>query len=81
VVFALEDEQTLWVTSPQMHRYQPRLYVLPLAGKTIEQWRQELEPLTPYHPDGTEALKVVAAPGGQYVFIRCCRPVLAQPQF
>jgi hypothetical protein len=80
VVFALEDEQTLWVTSPDMHRFQPRLYVLPMSGKSIDDWRKELEPLTPYDPDGSPALKVVAAPDGQYVFIRCCRPLLVEPQ-
>lgn len=80
VVFALEDAHTLWATTPEMYRFQPRLYVLPLGGKTIDDWRKELEPLTPSNPDGSEALKVVASPDGQFVFIRCCRPVLAQPQ-
>lgn len=80
VVFAIENERTLWVTSPTMHRFQPRLYVLPIDGKTVDEWRKELEPLTPFDPDGREALKVVASPDGQFVFIRCCRPLLAQPQ-
>lgn len=80
VVFALEDAHTLWATTPEMHRFQPRLYVLPMDGKSIDDWRKELEPLTPSNPDGSEALKVVASPDGQFVFIRCCRPVLAQPQ-
>lgn len=80
VVFAIEDEKTLWVTSPDMYRFQPRLYVLPVDGKTVDEWRKELEPLTPYNPDGREALKVVASPDGQFIFIRCCRPILAQPQ-
>ena len=80
MVFALEDEQTVWVSTPEMHRFQPRLYVLPIGDKSIDEWRAELEPLTPLHPtQGTAMLRVIASPDSQFVFIRCCRPLLAEP--
>jgi len=80
VAFALEDAQTLWVTSPEMHRVQPRLFVLPIADRSVEQWRKELAPLTPLSPtDGTPMLRVIPSPDGGFVFVRCCRPLIAAP--
>lgn len=76
MVFAIEDGRTLWATSPEMHRFQSRLYVLPIAGKSIEEWTAELKPLTPYNFDGTPVLKVVATPDKRFIFVRCCRPLL-----
>ena len=79
ILFAIEDDRTLWATSPEMHRFQSRLYLLPIAGKTIEEWTAELKPLTPYTLDGAPILRVLATPDGQYLFVRCCRPLLSQP--
>lgn len=79
VVFAIEDEQSLWVTTPEMHRAQGRFFVIPAGDKTREQWQTELQSLTPYNVDGTAMLRVVAAPDGQFFFVRCCRPILVEP--
>ena len=81
VVFAIDDARSLWVTSPEMHRMQPRLYVLPLAEKNLEEWTAELEPLAPVHPTtGASMLKLVPTPDGQFLFVCCCRPILVEPQ-
>lgn len=80
VVFAMDDASSLWVTSPDMHRMQPRLFVLPLAEKTIDEWTAELEPLAPVHPStGANMLKLIPTPDGQYLFVCCCRPILVEP--
>jgi len=79
VVFAMEDDHSLWVTTPEMHRAQPRLYLLPLNEKTREQWQAELQGLTPVNADGSAALRMVATPDDQFLFVRCCRPTLAEP--
>jgi hypothetical protein len=80
MVFALENENSLWATAPDMHRFQARLYLLPIAGKSVEQWSTELTPLTPYNADGTPSLKIIPTPDGQFIFVRCCRPWLIEPQ-
>lgn len=81
ITFAVEDAKSLWVTTPAMHKLQPRLYVLPLAGKSLELWRTELEDLAPLDPiGGAEALKLIPTSDGQFLFVRCCRPVLVAPQ-
>lgn len=80
VVVALEDERTLWITTPEQARFQPRLYVLPIAGKSVDQWREELRELAPANPtDGTAMLRIIPSPDGQFVFVRCMRPTLAAP--
>ncbi len=58
VLFAIEDARAIWVTSPEMHRNQPRLYVLPLSERSLEEWTAELEQLTPY--------KLIPSPDGQF---------------
>ncbi len=80
MVFALEDNRTIWATSPEMHRLQPRLYVLPLAQKSLEEWTAELESLAPINPaNGASMLKLIPTPDGQFLFVRCCRPILVGP--
>lgn len=80
IVFAIEDGRSLWVTSPDMHRLQPRLFLLPLSEKSAEEWTAELEPLAPMHPTtGASMLKLIPSPDGQYLFVRCCRPILVEP--
>ncbi len=80
MVFALEDNRTIWATSPEMHRLQPRLYVLPLAQKSLEEWTAELESLAPINPaTGASMLKLIPTPDGQFLFVRCCRPILVGP--
>ena len=79
VVFAIEDAGALWVTSPEVHRMQPRLFVLPLSAKSLEEWTAELEPLAPVHPTtGANMLNLVPTPDGQYLFVVCCRPILVR---
>lgn len=80
IVFAIEDARSIWVTSPEMHRVQPRLFVVPLGEKTLEEWTAELEPLAPVHPTtGASMLKLIPTPDGQYLFVQCCRPILVEP--
>lgn len=80
VVFAVEDANSLWVTTPNMHRVQPRLYVLPLSDKPLETWRAELEALAPLDTvSGAAMLKLIPTSDGQFLLVRCCRPVLAAP--
>ncbi|MCC6512252.1 MAG: hypothetical protein IT423_24350 [Pirellulaceae bacterium] len=80
VIFAVEDSRSLWVTTPTMHRLQPRLYVVPQSDKSAEQWTSELESLAPLHPNsGASMLKVLPSPDGKYFFIRACRPLLESP--
>ena len=80
LVFAIENGRALWVTSPDMHRMQPRLFVLSLAEKSQEEWTAEMESLAPLNPtNSTSMLKLIPTPDGQYLFARCCRPILAEP--
>lgn len=74
LVVACEDEKTLWITSVESYRQQVRLYVLPAQGKTIEQWQEELQPLTPVSASGGELIQTILTPDNAFVIVRCCRP-------
>ncbi len=61
-------------------RMQPRLFVLPLGEKSLEEWTAELELLAPIHPTTRASmLKLIPTPDGQYLFVCCCRPILVEP--
>lgn len=76
LVVAIEDRHTLWVTSNRAYRSQPRLYVLPSGGQTVEQWQQRLRTLTPVTGAGIGSIDLIETPGSNFLLIRCCRPVL-----
>lgn len=75
VIFAIEDESTLWVTTAKEHRRQPRVYVVPRGTLSIEQWQEQLKPLAPLAGDGSNELKVISSPDQSFLFLRCCRPI------
>ncbi len=76
LIVAVENENTLWITTPVSYRQQARLFVLPSEGKTAEQWRDELQILTPVGPTNTEPVQTYSTPDAQFVIVRCCRPRL-----
>ncbi len=76
LIVAVENENALWITTPVSYRQQARLFVLPAEGKTAEQWRDELQILTPVGPTNTEPVQTYATPDAQFVIVRCCRPRL-----
>jgi hypothetical protein len=76
---AVEDERTLWLTTPQAYRQQSRLYVLQNDGSTPEQVQQQLKPLTPVTPGGVAKLDAFATPDNRFMIIRCCRPQIEFP--
>ncbi len=73
---ALLDDHSLWLTSTVAYRKQSRIYVLDSAGKSVEQWQQQLRLLTPIDEAGVGKLAVLPTPDGRYVIVRCCRPSL-----
>lgn len=79
LVVAIEDEKTLWVTSPQAYRRQARIYVLDKQRRTVEQWQQILRPLTPANDLGVRRVHVIATPDDRHIIVRCCRPTVTFP--
>lgn len=76
LVVALEDDKSVLITTPEVYRVQPRLYVLPSQGKTAEQWMEELQPLTPGTATVVQPIQAFLTPDSRYVIVRCCRPSL-----
>ncbi len=74
LVVACEDEKSIVITTAEVYRAQPRLYVLPTQGKTAEQWMDELQPLTPATAFTAQPIQAYLTPGGEFVIVRCCRP-------
>jgi hypothetical protein len=76
LVVACEDEKSLWITTAEVYRAQPRLYVLPSQGKSAEQWMEELQPLTPATAAAAQPVRAFLTPDSRFVIVRCCRPRL-----
>lgn len=74
---AVQDENNLWITSPQAYRKQARIYVLPSEGLTPEQWQQRLLLWTPLKDDGTGEVIAVLTPQRDKIVVRCCRPAIS----
>jgi len=74
LVVACEDDKSIVITTAEVYRAQPRLYVLPSQGKTTEQWMEELQPLTPATATAAQPVQAFLTPGGEFVIVRCCRP-------
>ncbi len=79
LVAAIEDEKTIWLTTPRAYRLQPKLYVLQNDGSTSEQVQQKLKHLTPISPKGDRRLDALATPDNRFMIIRCCRPKIEFP--
>ncbi len=77
LVVAFIDERTLWLTSPTDYRLQARLYVLESQGRTAEQWRPVLRPLTTVSESNVHKLDIIETPDKQHILVRCCRPRLS----
>lgn len=76
LIVAIEDERSLWITSPRAYREQVCLYAVPSEGMTVEQWGQRLRGLTPARDGTVESVIVIPTPGADVVLVRCCRPTL-----
>ncbi|QDV23013.1 hypothetical protein [Aureliella helgolandensis] len=76
VAVACLDEQSLWITSPAAYREQTQLYVIPSAGRTPDQWQLQLRELTPADAQGIGAIQIVPSWDNEFLFVRCCRPLL-----
>lgn len=76
LVIACENDKSIVITTMEIYRVQPRLYVLPSQGKTAEQWMEELQPLTPATATAAQPIQAYLTPGGDFVIVRCCRPRL-----
>lgn len=74
LIIACEDDKSIVITTAEVYRAQPRLYVFPSQGKTAEQWIDELQPLTPATAAAAQPVQAYLTPGGEYVIVRCCRP-------
>ncbi len=73
---AIVDQQTVWLTSTKAYRSQVQSYVLPAAGKSVEQWQSELRALTPQAAAAGEVgrVQVELTPDAEFALIRSCRP-------
>ncbi len=76
VIFAVEDDKTLWVTVPKMHAQQPRLLMVPMGDRSKEEWQKALESMATLNPDGSLGIKLQETPDSKFLFIRCGRPRL-----
>jgi hypothetical protein len=76
LVVACEDDKSLVITTAEIYRAQPRLFVLPSQGKTAEQWMDELQPLTPATAAAAQPIQAYLTPDSEFVIVRCCRPRL-----
>ena len=74
LVVAIEDEKTLWITTPKAYRVQSRLYVLQNDGRTPEQVQQQLKHLTPLTSDGVGKLDVIPTPDNRFMILRLLSP-------
>lgn len=77
LVVAVLDQESVWVTTPTAYRKYARLSVLPRDGRTVDQWRQYLRPLTPLDDQGVGQLIVVPTPDDAFVIVRSCLPNLS----
>ncbi|MFN3189959.1 MAG: hypothetical protein ACE361_05495 [Aureliella sp.] len=73
---AIVNASTLLVTSEEGYRRIPRVFILPSQGRTVEQWKQDLEQLSPLNADGVGELRAVATPDSKHLIVRCCYPNL-----
>ncbi len=75
-VVAVLDSQSLIVTTNQVYRSTPQLYVIPSGGRTVEEWKSQLRPNTPAASGGVGAgaVVVIPTPDEKFVLVRCCRP-------
>jgi hypothetical protein len=78
VVFAIEDERTLWVTTAAAHRRQARVFVVPRGTLSLDQWQEELRLLAPLNESGASELQIIPTPDEQQLFLRACRPLALQ---
>lgn len=76
LVIALEDDKSVFITTAEVYRIQPRLFVMPSQGKTAEQWMEELQPLTPGTAIAVQPVQAFLTPDSRFVITRCCRPNL-----
>ncbi|MEM8732675.1 MAG: hypothetical protein AAGG44_00530 [Planctomycetota bacterium] len=73
---AIVDSNTILITSEKGYRKTPRVFVLPTQGRTVEQWKQDLEQLSLLNADGVGDLRVIATPDSKHLVVRCCFPRL-----
>lgn len=78
-VVAVLDSQSLIVTTNQVYRSTPQLYVIPSGGRTVEEWKSQLRPNTPAASGGVGAgaVVVIPTPDEKYMLVRCCRPSIS----
>ena len=76
LIVACEDDKSVVITTAEVYRAQPRLFVLPSEGKTAEQWMEELQPLTPGTAAAAQPIQAYLTPDSKFVIVRCCRPRL-----
>ena len=74
LVIACESEESIVITTAEVYRGQPRLFVLPSQARTAEQWEEELQPLTPATGDVAQPVLAFLTPDSRFVIVRCCRP-------
>jgi hypothetical protein len=74
LVVACEGDKSIVITTADVYRAQPRLFVLPSQGKTPEQWMEELQPLTPATANAAQPVLAFLTPDSRFVIVRCCRP-------
>ncbi len=77
LVVAIQDTNSLWLTSNRAYREQTQLYVIPSEGQSDQQWQQLLRPFTPAGIDGVGSVIIVPTPDGQFMLVRCCRPTVS----
>lgn len=77
LVVAIEGPTSLWITTPQAYRSQPRVYVIPSGGRTAEQLQMQLREYTPLNANGVGELIAIPTPDAAFVVVRCCRPRVA----
>ncbi len=76
LVIACENDEAMLITTADVYRGQPRLFVLPSQAKTAEQWVEELQPLTPATATAAQPILAFLTPDSRFVIVRCCRPRL-----
>ena len=76
LVIACENDESVLITTAEVYRGQPRLFVLPSQARTAEQWVEELQPLTPATATAAQPILAFLTPDSRFVIVRCCRPRL-----
>ena len=76
LVIACENDEAMLITTADVYRGQPRLFVLPSQARTAEQWVEELQPLTPATATAAQPILAFLTPDSRFVIVRCCRPRL-----